>query len=957
MPRCSTSNRRHLDRTLAVLGTFAAELGAAGAESFACPQETGQVLGGGSPLLAALAHSEAWLRRSASAAMASTQSIRVTPEVGALKRLAEAQAQQRHEPLSTLHLLAALAVHPGPTQVLLAERGLGADAILSAKRKRTEERAEACERAWDRARDVASRMGVAGVTGAHLLVALLADGSSLARQAVEDRGLDVARLRRLAWNLGLGYVSRQRLRQSAHKTAPLTPSREASPRRPSPSGVTIPLFPPASKGSGTKSPSSLQAARVIPLMVPSTKSTPGSAKTPKGPEHPLKLDSADSTAAGAAPLPTTPDPRSGSGSPAETRARAPHPRGCDDLWRRGGSATAGASRRGRRHDGRRFDLDPKRYPTLNAFGVNLTSLAARGELEPVVGRDREVEHILDVLAKRHGNNPCLVGPSGVGKTSIVRALALRIAKDQGRPSPDDRIIVEVSLSELVAGTGVRGALAQRFLALQEEAKSAAGRAVVFFDEIHQLFMGEGSDEIAADLKRALARGELPCVGTTSAEDYRRFIASDSALARRFTRVDVEEPSREDAFFIVEAVSLKLAQHHRVTYTEDALALSIGWTARYLPERVLPDKAIAVADAAGARVRRRGGTRVDEQAIAEVVTELANVPLERLLQTDGDRLLGLERSIANRVVGHSAAIGKVCSILRRNAAGLGSRRRPIGTFLLLGPTGVGKTETVKAVAEALFHSDSAMTRLDMAEFSEPHAVARLIGAPPGYIGHDAGGQLTESVRRRPYQVILLDEIEKAHPDVLQSFLALFDEGRLTDGKGRTVDFTNVVVFMTSNIGAEHSGSAPQRRVGFGNDRAPDHRDAARGVTAAARAKLSPELFNRIDEVAFFAPLDQKEIREIARHMLKDLVNSLAERGVDLRVGDEVVNYLLAHGGYDLSLGARPMKRTMARLIEGPLAEKILSTEVLTGTRLSVEATEEGLKFELLDSKSSRQIASS
>ncbi len=386
------------------------------------------------------------------------------------------------------------------------------------------------------------------------------------------------------------------------------------------------------------------------------------------------------------------------------------------------------------------------------------------------------------------------------------------------------------------------------------------------------------------------------------------------------------------------------------YQTEALALGVGWSVRYLPGRALPDKAVSILDLAGARTRRRGKTEVTVESVAEVVAELADMPVDRLLEADGDRMLRLEEILAERVVGHGEQIRRIARILRRNAAGLGSRR-PIGTFLLLGPTGVGKTESAKAIAEVLFHCDTAMTRVDLSEFSEPHAIARLIGAPPGYVGHEAGGQLTEAVRRRPYQVILLDELEKAHPDVLTSFLAVFDEGRLTDGRGRTVDFTNTVILMTSNLGAEESGSTPRRRVGFGND-AQDRADLEQRVVAAARSALAPELYNRIDEVLVFAPLGRDEVREIARRLLEGVGRALAaQRGLRLDFGPEVVEFLLEHGGFDPTLGARPMKRTIARLVEAPLAEKILRGELSAKSVLLLSVEGDSLECDVLDSSAS------
>jgi ATP-dependent Clp protease ATP-binding subunit ClpC len=656
-----------------------------------------------------------------------------------------------------------------------------------------------------------------------------------------------------------------------------------------PTGVTIPLFgatPARQSSRDARSPASRdRRAQIIPIMAPrETKE----ATKPSEPPPPSRQQN----------QPATEAPRL-------------------------------TPRRAKRQHASIEQLDPKQFPTLAAFGIHLSAMAARGELDPVIGRDREIENVLDVLAKRHGNNPVLVGHAGVGKTSVVRGLAQRLVESATSGSADDRIIIEISIPEFLAGTGVRGALAQRMVALHQEVKRAAGRIVVFFDEIHQLFAGDAAEELSGELKLALARGELPCIGATTFEGYQRTIDADPALVRRFSVVEVEEPSPADARSVLDAVAERLHQHHGVSYDAQALDDCVRWTVRYLPGRQLPDKAVSVLDLAGARARRRASRKVTREAVAEVVASVADMPIERLTESDSARYLQLEQLVAEKVVGHQAAIAKIARILRRNAAGLGSKR-PLGTFLLLGPTGVGKTESAKALAHTLFHSEVAMTRIDMAEYSEPHSIARLIGAPPGYVGHDAGGQLTEAVRRRPYQIVLLDEIEKAHQDVLQSFLSVFDEGRMTDGRGRTVDFTNTIILMTSNLGSDHTAARPKRRVGFGAEQSvPSQRETESGVISAARASLSPELYNRIDEILVYEPLSREEVREVTRRLLARTAEALADRQIQLHVDDLAIDWLLDNGGYDISLGARPMKRTVARFVEAPLAEQILGGALVSG----------------------------
>jgi ATP-dependent Clp protease ATP-binding subunit ClpC len=830
-------------------------------------------------------------------------SARIEPELHALRQLAEDLAGRQKDRLTSAHLLAAVAARPGPASQLLAERKLGAEEILRLGRSVPDDFPDGVRELLGKAHAVGARMGRTRASAEHLLVALLGEPRAAARRVVEQAGIDVGRLRTAALHLGQGLVAGRRM-----PDRPATASITVAPAAPRPllgrrPATPVSLFKIAQKKTGPA-----DTADTDPP--PSTELDTAPTAEKIGAEKPV-------TPAKSALLPS-PTPTVPPASPTEP-----------DL---------------------RFELDPQRFPMLTALGKNLTKAAARGELDPVVGREAVIDQTLDVLAKREGNNPCLVGVAGVGKTSVVRGLAQHIAAGRDAGALDDRIVIQIPIGELVAGTGVRGALAARLGAIKKEVMSARGRVVIFFDEIHQLFTGDAAEEIASELKLALARGEIPCIGATTVEEYQKAIGNDAALARRFTLVEVEEPNREDAYLVLDALKPKLEAHHAVAYQAEALAMAVAWSVRYLPGRALPDKAVSILDLAGARTRRRGKLSVGPDTVAEVVAELADMPVERLLESDGDRMLRLEEILAERVVGHGPGIRRIARILRRNAAGLGSRR-PIGTFLLLGPTGVGKTETAKAIAGALFHCESAMTRLDLSEFSEAHAVARLIGAPPGYVGHEAGGQLTEAVRRRPYQVILLDEIEKAHPDVLTAFLGVFDEGRLTDGRGRTVDFTNAVILMTSNLGAEESGAAPRRRVGFGGSGGPDdHSDLEARVAGAARAALAPELYNRIDEVLVFSPLGKEEVREIARRLLASVSQALVDqRRIRLEYGPEIIEFLLDRGGYDPTLGARPMKRTIARLVEAPLAERLLRGELPRGSVALLEISENGseLDFDVIE----------
>ncbi len=572
------------------------------------------------------------------------------------------------------------------------------------------------------------------------------------------------------------------------------------------------------------------------------------------------------------------------------------------------------------------DLDPSRFPLLARLGRNLSAAAAAGAIDPVVGREDELDRLLDVLGRRRANNPVLVGPPGVGKTAVVEGLALRLAKGDERLS--DRVLIEISAGALVSGTGVRGALAEKIAQLRQEVARADGKILLFLDEIHAIVGGDGPDDLANELKASLARGELPCIGATTEGEFRRYFERDPALVRRFTRIDVGEPSPSDAVEILRGIAPKYELHHSVAYDPKALKSAVELTVRYVPEGFLPDKAIAVLDLAAARVRRRGGSVVDHAAVARVVAEQAHVPVDRLLMRDADRLLELDAHLSQRVVGQRQPIARIADMLRKGAVGFRGRR-PLGTFLLLGPTGVGKTETAKAVADLLFPT-SGVTRFDMSELSEAHSVARLLGAPPGYVGHEAGGQLTEAVRRRPYQLILLDEIEKAHPEVLLALLPLLDEGRLTDGRGRTVDFTNTVIVMTSNLGGVRATAG--RKVGFGAraDQPGSDSDRAQAIAAARRA-LPPELWNRIDEPLWFAPLSVADVRSIARRLLDEVAAVMRrEHQVGLEVEASAIDALIAAGGFDPELGARPMRRCVSRLVEAPLASAVLGGAVSRGS---------------------------
>ncbi|GAA4785000.1 ATP-dependent Clp protease ATP-binding subunit [Actinomycetospora chlora] len=573
-----------------------------------------------------------------------------------------------------------------------------------------------------------------------------------------------------------------------------------------------------------------------------------------------------------------------------------------------------------------------RTPTLDRFGRDLTAAARAGRLDPVVGREREVAAVLEILGRRTKNNPVLVGDPGVGKTAIVEGIAARIAEGTV-PGPSGRRVVAIDLAGLVAGTKYRGEFEERLRRLVDEVTATDRAVVLFLDELHTVVGAgagvEGTMDAADILKPALARGELQVVGATTLEEYRRHVESDPALERRFAPITVDEPTVEETVAILDGLRARYEDHHHVRLPEDARRAAVELTARHVRDRFLPDKAIDALDTAAARVRLRRGeapgasTTVTVADVAQVVADRTGLPVAHLTDSERSRLLGLADHLRRRVVGQDHALEAVTDAVLAGRAGMGQPGRPVASFLFAGPTGVGKTELARALAEALHGSDERLVRLDLGEFREAHTVSRLTGAPPGYVGHDRPGELTEAIRRTPSCVVLLDEIEKAHPDVLALLLGVLDAGRLTDGRGRTVSFADAVVIMTSNLGA----------TALSDGKDPD--EARAGVVTALARALRPEFLGRIDEVVLFTPLDPEARHAVVGLMLDGTRERLAAQEIGLTVTPAAVDVLVARG-HDPALGARPMRRVVTREVDRALSRRIVAGALRPGGHATVDA---------------------
>ena len=671
------------------------------------------------------------------------------------------------------------------------------------------------------------------------------------------------------------------------------------------------------------------------------------------------------------------------------------------------TTTAGSSSTSTSSSSSSSSTSKAKTPSLDEFGRDLTLAAQELRLDPVVGREKEIERVIQILARRTKNNPVLIGEPGVGKTAVAEGLATRIVNSEVPDILDGKKVIQLDMGLLVAGTKYRGEFEERLKKIMDEIRQA-GNIILVIDEMHTL-IGAGAAEGAIDaaniLKPALSRGEIQVIGATTLDEYRKYVEKDSALERRFQTVMIEEPSEAESIEIIKGLKPKYEEHHNLIISDAAIEAAVKLSSKYITDRFLPDKAIDVIDEASSKVRLKVSTlspegkelekelkelikekenairnqefekasqlrdeeadmkeriremaqqykeeheankpTVTEEDVASVIATMTGVPVTKLTEGESERLLNLEKTLHARVIGQNDAVVAISKAIRRARVGLKSPNRPIGSFIFCGPTGVGKTELAKALAEAIFGSEDNMIRVDMSEFMEKHSTAKLIGSPPGYVGYDDGGHLTELVRKKPYSVILFDEIEKAHPDVFNIMLQILDDGRLTDAKGRYINFKNTVIIMTSNVGASMITTTSKLGFSTSSDESKDKYEKLKEtVTEEMKKAFRPEFLNRIDETIVFAHLSKEEIRQIVDLMLKDLFKRLAERELSVEVTDEVKDHL-AKDGYSEAYGARPLRRLIQRKIEDMLAEEILSGKYAPGDTIKITLVDDKITFE-------------
>lgn len=911
---------------------------------------------------------------------------RVAPDLRGVIRQAEDIARQTERPLSSVHLLLAIFVTPCAAREALAEVGVDEARVMAAYRKLAvrQEPAGALQNIRASAASLGGASNADTIDSMVLLASMIRERRSLAAQALRKAQVNVAELRaRLIGQVTLGVdrASSSRLRairpsqtevkivevldpnwvppagsrqRRADREAARTTGRNLqAPEQPS--GGRHRADSAAGEGAVAPAPAKRQSGRAAP--------GPRTAQpdTPK-PAQPR-------TAAQRPPTPATAPPRA-----TQPRAAPPRPDGPPSVApqsvlhrvvQRGsrplppdapgtsaapsvGAATAGrgtgpttfdpANDATRTNAPRRewYELDPERFPTLTTLGRNLTHLAMTGEAPPLIGRDEIVDQVIEVLCMRKANNPCLVGEPGVGKTAIVEGLAARIAGDTKRFGRlGDAVIIEMHMSSLLAGTSYRGSFAERMKALRAEVAAGKGKIIVFFDEIHTMMgagAGDGALDAANDLKTALARGRFPLIGATTREEYIQHIEKDGALDRRFQVIEVPEPTKEEAIAILSGVAPLYVEYHGIPYSHEAIASSVHLSHRFITDRQLPDKAISVLDRAGTQALRRGKTVVEADDVARAIQSATAVPMERLLADERSRIRDLGADIAEHIVGQARAIERISRRVRRNYAGF-SGDRPLASFLFAGPPGTGKTATAAALARTLFLVDDALVVFDMSELSDAASASRLVGSPPGFVGHQQRGQLSEAMHRRPYRVLLFENVERAAPEIIGLLSQILATGRITDNHGRRLDMRNAVIIFTSNAGTDAimSGAAKQV-IGFAPPRPAALTEVDEGqFSEHVRAELGPEICGAVDEIVVFRPLNDEAGRAVIRRALDESAAQLFERRlIDVKIDDSVVEHLVVSGRFDPADGAFGLRALVTNHVAEFLTEQVLDGQLRPGS---------------------------
>ena len=879
----------------------------------------------------------------------------------------------------SVHLLLALFTRESLARDLLHESGLDHRTLLTHFRQSGQgvldaEPHETLTAILEQADALAARSAVGEVDGACLLASLLRIRGAAAPHLLRRVGVDVASLRARV----IGSIVHDHEFGSVRGRAARRPSRPMMPgvllgqtdpglpvvRDPTPRPLPIPAalldgqrtprrprhtprdtdpgLPPVLPAGYVDAPSPLTPPSGMPAVVtPPRTPTPPPASPASLPTQALPTTALPTTPLPAATLPTAAQPVEAAPT---GPVPAPNPPSIASA-----SAPSAADRA-------RFELDPERFPTLSRLGRNLTLAALDGETTPLVGRDALVDAIIDVLLMRRVNNPCLVGEAGVGKTALVEGLAARIAGDVDRYGRlAEAVIIELPVSSLLAGTSLRGAFAERMAALRDEVAAAEGGIIVFIDEIHTLMgagAGDGPLDAANDLKTALARGRFPLIGATTRAEYRRFIEADPAMERRFQVIDVPEPSVSEAVEILVGLAPTFGEHHGIPYSHEAIVSAVELSRRFLPDRALPDKAVAVLDRAGAQARRRGHSVVDRADVARSVAVLGGVPIERLLDDEQQRLRDLGGELARTILGQTDAVDAIARRVARNHVGLGGDR-PLASFVFAGPPGVGKGAAAAALAELLFLNPDALVRFDMSDYAEPHSVSRLIGSPPGYVGHQQAGQLSEALHRRPYRVLLFDDLDRAAPEVAALVLQLVETGRMVDNQGRRLDARNAVIVATTTLSPEQFGLG-RGSLGFTGSPRPSAQPADRALAAVSQ-RLGAEITGRVDEVVLFRPLEREALAAIAAAELERIAaRLLEERLIRLRFDPSVVALLLDADVQD-ELGARWLRGRLSSCVEDPLGEALLDGTLRPGERVLARVREQVLRFEAVAVESATHAA--